>query len=111
VNAPEGKRLFRPGAGGRGVTTGRPGDVPPPHDMPPDAGEPGTVPLTPGARRDLQGRRPGLMGPPEDRRNLILRATTYPAAIVPLTRAGHFEPTFEAQLRADLGSGVEVDVS
>ena len=49
--------------------------------------------------------------PPEDGRSLILRATTYPAAIVPFTKAGAFEPTFEAQLRADLGSGFEVDVS
>ena len=125
VNVPEDVRALPAGPGGRGVPPGRSGEVPPrrdrppdtgevppPHDRPPDAGEPGAVSSTPGTRRDLQGRRTRPMGPPpEDGRSLILRATTYPAAIVPFTKAGAFEPTFEAQLRADLGSGFEVDVS
>jgi len=125
VNVPEDVRALLPGPGGRGVPPGRSGEVPPrrerppdagevppPHDRPPDAGEPGAVSLTPGARRDLQGRRTRPIGPPpEDGRSLILRATTYPAAIVPFTKAGDFEPTFEAQLRANLGPGFEVDVS
>jgi len=138
VNAPNGDRMVPPGPAGRGGTPGRSRDVPPPHDMPPDAGEPGAVsatpgrpgepppapdvppegfrprsaPTTPGAGHELRGHRTGPMGPPpEDGRSLILRATTYPAAIVPFTKAGDFEPTFEAQLRANLGPGFEVDVS
>jgi len=138
VNAPNGDRMVPPGTTGRGGAPGRARDVPPLHDMPLDAGEPGAVsstpgragepppapdvppegfrpssaPGVPGASRELRGHRTGPIGPPpEDSRSLILRATTYPAAIVPFTKAGDFEPTFEAQLRANLGPGFEVDVS
>ena len=52
------------------------------------------------------------MGPPaEDTRSLVLRATTYPAAVVPFTKASDFEPTFEEQLRKELGTGYGVDVT
>jgi len=47
--------------------------------------------------------------PPEDSRSLLLRATTY-QVIVPFTKAGDFETTFEQQLRATLGSGFDVTV-
>lgn len=49
--------------------------------------------------------------PPDDPRSLVLRATTYPAAVVPFTKAGDFEPTFEEELRKDLGPGFETDVT
>jgi signal transduction histidine kinase len=85
VNAPEGDSAQFPPRGSQGGTS-----------------PPGPPP----------GGRHGPMGlPPEDSRSLILRATTYPAAVVPFTKAGDFEPTFEEQLRADLGTGFEVDVT
>jgi len=136
VNAPNGDRMVPSSPAGRGGTPGRSRDVPPSNDMRNGAGEPGAVTSTPGragelplapdvapegfrsgsaaakpgSSRDSRGHRTGPMGsPPEDNRSLILRATTYPA-VVPFTKAGDFEPAFEAQLRADLGSGFEVDV-
>jgi signal transduction histidine kinase len=75
----------------------------------------GQPPGEPRGRReydDQPGRRGGPMGPPpEDTRSLVLRATTYPAAVVPFTKASDFEPTFEEQLRKDLGPGFEVEVA
>jgi signal transduction histidine kinase len=111
VNAPAGGPASLP-APGRHAGPGRPGELPPAPDVPPAGFQPGSAPATPGASRDMRARRTGQMGPPpEDGRSLILRATTYPAAVVPFTKAGDFEPTFEAQLRADLGSEFEVNVS
>jgi signal transduction histidine kinase len=54
------------------------------------------------------GMRPGAP-PPDDTRSLLLRATTYPT-VVPFTKAGDFEGTFEQQLRTSLGTGFEVNV-
>lgn len=48
--------------------------------------------------------------PPDDPRSLVLRATTYPA-VVPFTKAGDFEPTFEEQLHKDLGPDFEFEVT
>jgi len=111
VNAPDGGPAALPSPGGRNGPW-RPGEPPPAPDVPPEGFRPRSAPATPGVSHELRGHRTGPMGPPpEDSRSLILRATTYPAAIVPFTKAGDFEPTFEAQLRANLGPGFEVDVS
>jgi signal transduction histidine kinase len=74
---------------------------PPPLDLQP-----------PGARAHggMRVAPPGLHGAPEDPRSLLLRATTYPA-VVPFTKAGDFEGTFEQQLRTTLGQGFEVSVT
>jgi signal transduction histidine kinase len=114
VNTPEGDagrlgRQERSGDASALDATPAPAGLPPGPDAPPDAVSPRMAPGTPGYQ---PGRHSGAMGPlPEDSRSLILRATTYPAAVVPFTKAGDFEPAFEAQLRSDLGSGFAVDVS
>jgi len=59
---------------------------------------------------------PPLGGPdagaphPEDSRSLLLRATTY-QTVVPFSKAGDFEGTFEQQLRTTLGPEFEVHVT
>jgi signal transduction histidine kinase len=49
-------------------------------------------------------------GPHEDPRALLLRATTY-QVVVPFTKVGDFEETFEQQLRTTLGAGFAVHVA
>jgi signal transduction histidine kinase len=49
-------------------------------------------------------------GPHEDARSLLLRATSYDI-VVPFSRAGDFEGTFEQQLRTTLGGGFDVKVA
>ena len=46
----------------------------------------------------------------DDPRSLLLRATTY-QMVVPFTKVGDFEETFEQQLRTTLGPGFEVHVA
>src|SRR3569833_406464 len=59
----------------------------------PDSGQLGASARPP---RYPPERRGGPEGPPpEDTRSLVLRAPTYPAAVVPFTKAGDFEPGFE----------------
>lgn len=127
VNAPESEPAAFGGPNARGGVPGEPpppasagNAVPPPSpDVPPDVSRPGAIPPAPGqasddmrGRRDPQGSRRGPLGPPpEDGRSLILRATTYPAAVVPFTRAGDFEPTFEEELRKELGAAFSVEVN
>jgi len=139
VNGPDGDPAAAAGQGGHGAgmghdrqqgdtgarqalppRAGRSGEPLAPPDVPPEATHPdqGVPPApdpqrqSPGRYGDAQGRRPGPMGPPpDDPRSLVLRATTYPAAVVPFTKAGDFEPTFEEELRKDLGPGFETDVT
>jgi signal transduction histidine kinase len=87
------------------VWSGRPGG----RDVRPDG---------PGDREDVRpghpGRegagRPDHLGEGEDPRSFVMRATTY-QVIVPFSRVGDFEGTFEQQLRTTLGSDFDVHVA
>ena len=81
--------------------------------LPPDrprAGQPGRGEPGAGAGQPGGGQPVPPGPPPEDNRSLVLRATTY-QTVVPFTKAGDFEGTFEQQLRSALGSDFEVSVT
>jgi signal transduction histidine kinase len=115
-----------PGPGGHGARKGqdrppealeavpaRPGEPSTPPDVPPEVLHGGHGPQQAGPDRPEGHRNPQghhSMGPPEDSRSLVLRATTYPT-VVPFTKAGDLEPTFEEELRKDLGPGFETEVT
>jgi signal transduction histidine kinase len=73
----------------------------------PEQGPPGLPGLRERRGDPHEGPPPGS---PEDARSLLLRATSYDI-VVPFSRAGDFEGTFEQQLRTTLGGGFDVKVT